>query len=100
MSTTNNVAGPEKRFTLAELSNVMMDRERVPYGFFVSQALWNNISGRLKVETGLGMGMAPVTMHGTKLAVDPSMPDAEFDVAFTEEAWRERLSKLSNGERS
>ena len=98
MSTTNNIASPQKRFTLAEMSAVMLNREHVPYGFFLSQALWNNISARFKVETGAGIGTAPFSLHGIMTAVDPNLPDAEFDVAFTKQAWCERLSTITNGD--
>ncbi|WP_061026295.1 hypothetical protein [Bradyrhizobium sp. CCH5-F6] len=99
MSTTNTIAEPQKRFTLAEMSAVMMDRKRVPYGFFLSQKLWDHICARVTVETGgTIVSKGPITLNGTLTAVDPSLPDAEFDVAFTQEAWSRRLSSLSNGE--
>jgi hypothetical protein len=98
MTETNAIAGPQKRFSLAEMSAVMMDRKRVPYGFFLSQALWDNISARFKVEIGTGIGTAPFDLHGIMTALDPSLPDTEFDVAFTEQAWRERLSQLTSNQ--
>lgn len=100
MSTTNTIPSPQKRFTLAELSAVMMDRKHIPYGLFLSRKLWETICARFTVETGASIvGSGPFTLNGTLTAVDPSLPDAEFDVAFTEKAWTERLSQLSNGDR-
>lgn len=96
---TNTINQPQKRFTLAEMSRVMMDRRHVPVGFFVSQALWDGISIRLHQEEGVGLGITPIALHGVKVAIDPSMPATEFDVAFTEDAWSKRLASLvPNGE--
>lgn len=95
MSVTNAIPSPEKRFTLAEMSAVMMDRKKVPVGFFVSQALWDGISARLMKEQGFGLGTASIDFHGIKCLVDPSMPDTEFDVAFTEDAWSKRALAIS-----
>lgn len=92
---TNQIPQEPKKFSLSEMSAVMMDRKRVPVGFFVSQALWDSLSRRMKVEQGLGLGTAPFDFHGTLVAVDPSIPDTEFDVAFTEDAWRKRLAEIT-----
>lgn len=91
---TNQVFEEPKKFSLSEMSAVMMDRKNIPVGFFVSQALWTSLSERLKVEQGFGLGSAPFDFHGTRVAVDPSLPDTEFDAAFTEEAWRKRLASI------
>lgn len=97
---TNTIGQPQKRFTLAEMSAVMMDRRRVPYGFFVSTALWDNLSARMHQEVGVGLGVAPVALHGVQVAIDPALPATEFDVAFTEKAWSERLAALRAGSES
>lgn len=94
MTYTNANPPPEKRFTLAEMSAVMMDRKNVAVGFFVSQALWRTLSDRVREENGFGLGGAPIALHGVKIAVDPSLPDSEFDVAFTEDAWAKRLASI------
>jgi hypothetical protein len=96
MNVTNTITNPEpqKRFTLAEMSAVMMNRNRPAFGFFVSQALWNSMNARITQEQGFGIGSAPIAMQGVQIAVDPSLPDTEFDVAFTEAAWSKRLSAL------
>jgi hypothetical protein len=96
MTYTNNNPPPEKRFTLAEMSAVMMRRETPAYGFFVSQALWDSMNARITQEQGFGIGTAPIAMHGVQIAVDPSLPDTEFDVAFTADAWSKRLSTLTS----
>lgn len=92
---TNNQAPQMETFSLSEMSTVMLDRKMVPYGFFVSKALWDALSARLHLENGFGLGSAPFDFHGIQTAVDPSLSEAEFDVAFTEDAWRKRLAALS-----
>lgn len=56
---TANIATPQKHFTLAEMSKVMMDRTKIPVGFFVSQALWDGLSARVHKEEGFGLGNGP-----------------------------------------
>jgi hypothetical protein len=99
MTHTNNNPPSEKRFTLAEMSDVMMSRKRQAFGFFVSQALWDSMHARAVIEQGYGIGSGPIAMHGVQIAVDPSLPDTEFDVAFTADAWSRRLSALPRHQR-
>lgn len=100
MNTTNSIQEPQKRFTLSEMPEVMMDQKRIPYGFFLSKKLWDHICARFTVETGATIVSAgPITFNGTLTALDTSLPDTEFDVAFTQAAWSKRLSQLPNGDR-
>jgi hypothetical protein len=92
---TNQVEVPRQHLNLAELSAALMDRKRIPVGFFVSGLLWQALAARWRDEGNGDLGPAPATLQGAKIAIDPSMPDAEFDVAFTEEAWTTRLRELN-----
>ncbi len=95
MTTTNQIEQPTKKFSLDQLTDVMLDRKNIPVGFFVSQKLWDTIEGRWRLESGrLELGAAPQMFNGTRIAVDPALPDLEFDVAFTEESWSKRLRGL------
>ena len=92
---TNQIETPTEHMRLDELSKVLMDRKRIPAGFFVSLELWKAMEERWRQEgNGVTLGPGPETFHGIKLAIDPDMPDMEFDVAFTEDAWRKRLAEL------
>lgn len=92
---TTAVDTPRQHFDLNQLSAILMDRKRVPVGFFVSLELWKTIEQRFRDEgSTFSPDAAPTTLHGIKVAIDPSMPDLEFDVAFTLEAWRDRLKQL------
>jgi len=75
-------------FTLAEMSKALEDRKRIPVGFFVSTAIWNQL--KESVRSG------GATLVGAKVVLDPSLPDTEFEVAFTEDAWSKRLVAVSS----
>ena len=79
---------------LDELSKVLMNREKVAYGFFLSQALWNAISTRFVKEGNDPLAPIPIPLHGVRIVVDPTLADTEFNVAFTADAWHKRLREL------
>lgn len=92
---TNSNTEPT-HFTLEQLSAVLIDRKRIPVGLLVSRELWESIAKRWIDEHPFATTeQVPNTFHGLKLAVDPNMPAAEFDVAFTEDAWSKRLREIS-----
>lgn len=93
---TNAIAQPEKRYSLAEMSAVFLDRSRVPYGFVISEALWKALDQRWRQEGNGVLGPGPTMLQGVKIVVDPAMPDTEFEVAFTREAWRKRTALLGS----
>jgi hypothetical protein len=96
MNTTNAIPGmPERPFRLEELSEVLMRKEKVAYGFFLSQALWDAMSTRFVEEGRDPLAPIPHTFHGVRTAVDPSLLATEFSVAFTADAWHKRLRELS-----
>lgn len=95
MMTTNTIPGkPEQPLRLEELSKVLMNRERVAYGFFLSQALWEAISARFVQEGSDPLAPIPTTLQGVRTAVDPTLAATEFNVAFTADAWHKRLREL------
>lgn len=97
MGTNTNATGDgvTRPFNLDQLSEILMDRKRIPFGFFLSQALWDAIAARYQHETGDQLAPALQTFNGIRTALDKSLPATEFDVAFTEEAWRKRLSEIA-----
>jgi hypothetical protein len=94
METTTNTTGEARHFSLSEMSDVLMRRDRPAVGFFVSQKLWDALAARWHHEGNGKLEPIPHTFHGIKIAIDPGMPDTEFDVATTGEAWQERLRAL------
>lgn len=92
---TNTVPGtPERPFDLKELGAVLMRRDNIPYGFFVSQELWDVMAARFLEEGRDPLQPIPQRFNGILTAVDPNLPAAQFDVAFTEKAWIKRLREL------
>lgn len=73
-------------FTLAELSKSLEDKKRIPFGFFVSMAVWSGLKEHIR--------NGGHTLVGAKIVLDPKLPDTEFEVAFTEDAWNKRLASL------
>lgn len=97
-ATTSTIGTPERPMSLSDLSSVLLNRTRVPVGFFVSQKLWDAVAARWQKESNI-LAPVPNSFHGTKIAIDPDLPDTEFNVAFTEEAWTKRLREIrGNGE--
>ncbi|EJN11827.1 hypothetical protein PMI42_04841 [Bradyrhizobium sp. YR681] len=98
-SQSSNVPTASERFNLAQLSEVMLRRDRPAVGFFISQALWDAMVARWNQENFIrSLDPPPTTLHGIRIMVDPDLPDQEFDVALTEEAWSSRLAEINRGE--
>ena len=81
-------------FDVKQMASVFMDREKPPYGLFVSSALWMALVKRTQ-EEGSYLGQMPQTFHGLQVAIDPALPDTEFEVAYTEKGWSEKLRRLA-----
>lgn len=81
-------------FSLDQLSTILMARQTPPVGIFVSTALWDRIVTRFRQEARDPLAPIPPTFQGVLIDVDPSLPPAEFDVAFTRDAWSKRLAEL------
>jgi len=94
MSHTSTIGTSQAPLDLSELSRVLMDRERPPVGFFISTALHAAICARFEQENANAVLTFPTKMHGVKLAVDPTLPDTEFEVALSDKAWSEKLRSL------
>ncbi|WBU27626.1 hypothetical protein OOZ54_13230 [Rhodopseudomonas palustris] len=97
MSITGTI--PEDRretFSIDEMAAVLMDKGHSPFGFFVSHELWASLTGRVAEESSIRLGTAPITLHGLKLAIDPDLSATQFAVAYTEDAWRNRLVAISS----
>lgn len=90
MTNTNAIGTPSNPLRLSDYPDFLQDRKRIPVGFFVSPKLWEMMATRLKPDSS----GAPTTLVGAKVAIDPSLPDTQFDVAFTEEAWSKKLATL------
>jgi hypothetical protein len=86
--TTNTIGTPERPFTLSEMTDLIQRHDRVVIGFFVSQELWDELSVRLPISSMRG------DLRGVKMVVDPELPGKRFDAAFTDKAWRERLTAI------
>jgi hypothetical protein len=101
MASTSTVGdgSPARPFSLDDLSAVLMRRDKIPYGFFVSQALWDALVARFLKESGYYLAAIPQTFNGVRTAVDPSLPATAFDVAFNEEAWTKRLAEIRKAAR-
>lgn len=91
---TATTGTPLQPFNLDELGAVMMQRQKVPYGFFLSQALWDALVVRFLKESGDLLPEFGHAFNGIRAAVDPALPEAQFNVAFTQEAWTKRLREL------
>ena len=94
MTTSSTVGTPDAPLSLSQLSEVLMRKDKTPHGIFVSQALWDEISCRFRKEASDPLAPTPSSFWGLQIAIDPNMPDASFDVAFTAEAWSKRLLEL------
>lgn len=93
MTSTNTIGTKQEPMTLDQLSNVMLSRP-APHGFFVSKTLWDTIARRFAKESGDALAAIPDQFNGIKIAIDYSLADTQFDVAFTEDAWRKRLIEI------
>ena len=93
---TSTISGQTKTFSLHEMSDVLMSRTTVPVGLFVSAQLWEHLKARLRHEGNeLGFDDKPKDLFGLKVAIDHRLPATDFEVAYTEKAWSNRLKELS-----
>lgn len=96
MTHTNTTDDPPRRFNLGEMNDLMMKVGRPPVGFLVSQTLWDALEARWCQETSmLSFGPPPQRLNGIQIAIDPDMPEKEFDVAWSEPAWTQRLKEIA-----
>lgn len=61
-------------------------------GFVVSQKIFDGLKAKVPLKPGLW----EIGFQGPSIVVDPTLPDNDFDAAFTQEAWTERLAKIKS----
>lgn len=82
-------------FDVKQMASIFMDREKQPFGLFISTALWATLVKRMQEESGSYVGTTPQTFHGLQVAIDSALADTEFEVAYTEQAWSEKMRRLA-----
>jgi hypothetical protein len=85
---TSTLGTPQKPFRVSELKDVLAATGKVPVGFFVSQALYDRLSGTVLASLNEAGALA------VPLMVDPSLDETHFDVALTREAWGKRCDEI------
>lgn len=69
---------------LSDLSKI----DRSPVGFVVSPQVYEGLKAKMSPAPG------ELGFLGTPMVVDPNLPETAVDVAYTQEAWLERLAKI------
>jgi hypothetical protein len=85
---TSTLGTPQKPFKVSELKAILASAAKAPVGFFVSQALYDCLSGTVLASLNEAGSLA------VPLMVDPSLDEKHFDIAFTPEAWATRRDEI------
>lgn len=94
ISTSNKAPKAPATFSVEELNKHLAASPAGPYGFIVSQQVYDGLRAQAPQAFQGGNSFANVP-----IVVDPDLAPGDCDVAFTAKGWRERLKKI-RGKRS
>jgi hypothetical protein len=86
---TNAKAAAPAIFSVEKMSEMLRQSPAGPYGFVVSQQVYDGLRDQIPQAFAGGNSFASVP-----IVVDPDLAPGEVDVAFNAKGWRERLEKI------
>ena len=89
MNTSNLPPKTLPEFSVEEMNRLLSASPAGPYGFIVSQQVYDGLRSRVPQAFHGGSSFANVPM-----VVDPDLPPGTVDVAFNAKGWRERLKSI------
>lgn len=91
MISTSNKPTETAAVSLEEMTRLVEASPAGPYGFIVSQKVYDELKQRLPSAFQGGN-----CFNSIPIIIDPDLENGECDVAFTAKGWRERLKKIKD----
>lgn len=88
---TTNAIPDRKTVSLGEMTDLLARSPAGPYGFIVSQQVYDELERQIPKSFEGGNSLA-----GTPIVVDPDLTPEAVDVAFTAKGWRDRLKQIAD----